>query len=226
VRAVELVVVDDPLVDAGHRSTGDRLDAAFAVQGLGPQLAGGAEAVLFELHPSHAEVAQLVLVGEAGQLDLVAHPRRTQLVVHVEGVLKRGTLARAGPVAHADDDPLGLAGLAGFSDLAQLGVRRVRGGAHGHVVSGVQAKTRGRAVVQFGARRVDDVVVAEFLGPACLLRRRVLDLDGSSAVVGIALGPQGERLGLNETNVLLGIDGGERKDHIVRGHLANAHPNI
>jgi len=54
----------------------------------------------------------------------------------------------------------------------------------------------------------------------------VLDLDGSSVVVGIALGPQGERLGLNETDVLLGIDGGERKDHIVRRHLANAHPNI
>ena len=107
--AVQLFVVDDALFDTGHVCPGDGPDAPLAEEGLGPQLGGRLEPLLGERQPPDAEVAQLVLVGEVDDVGQVAHTGLAHLVLDVEGVLEGRPLARARPVAHADDQGLVLA---------------------------------------------------------------------------------------------------------------------
>ena len=140
--AVQLLVVDDALLDAGHVRPGDGPDAPLAEEGLGPQLRGGLESLLGERQPTDAEVAQLVLVGQVDDVGQVAHPGLAYLVLDVEGVLEGCALARARPVAHADDQGLVLA-LLHLGDRCLQRGRRLGGMARGAHREGVAIRDPG-----------------------------------------------------------------------------------
>ena len=164
VRAVEGLVEELALLDPLDVGAEDRADAALTEQRLGPGLAGGQEAALAEDHAADAEVAELVLVGQVDDLGQVAHPGRAELVLDVEGVLECCSLAGAGAVAHADDQPLRLAGAEPVDDLVERGrgLDGVTGGADRPGVA-VRSEAGCGLEVELGAGRVDQVVVADQL---------------------------------------------------------------
>jgi hypothetical protein len=76
------------LVHPAHVCAGDPVDTALGEQGLGEQVAGHDVAAALQVHAAHAEVAQLVLVGDPDDLRLVAHLAGSQLEFEVGDVLE------------------------------------------------------------------------------------------------------------------------------------------
>ena len=159
---VQGLVVDLARFDPLDVSAQDRLHPALAEQRLGPDLAGGQEALLPEHHPADAEVAQLVLVAQVDDVGQVPQPAGAQFVLDVEGVLERGALAGAHPVPDPDDQGLPLPGaqLADHPVECPRRLHRVPGSAHRQRVP-VRSQPRGGGEVQLRPGGVDQVVVAQ-----------------------------------------------------------------
>jgi hypothetical protein len=102
---------------------------------------------------------------------------------------------------------------------------RVTIGAHGERVAvGTQAGCR--AEVELGPRRVDEVVVLDAL---CLAGPRgvgVDDVDEALRGRGIALGVQGDGLGLTEVDAVLVVDRPERERHLLGLHATHPDPDV
>ena len=99
-RLVEHAVGLD-LVDVG---AGDPVDPALGEQRGVEDAARGDVAAPLKVHAAHAEVAELVLVRDPGDLGAVAHAAVSQLELEVDDVLERGALAGAGAVTDADQE--------------------------------------------------------------------------------------------------------------------------
>lgn len=110
--------------------------------------------------PVDPEVAQLVRVGEGDDAGRVPDARLADPVLHVEGILERRALARAGPVTRPDDEDLACT-LPHPGDRCLERGRSVGGvGRRAHRVGLAVGAEPGRGPeVEAGAGRVDQVVV-------------------------------------------------------------------
>ena len=225
--AVQLLVVHDALFDAGDVGTGNGPDPPLAEQRLGPQLRRGLEALLGEGEPAHAEIAELVLVGQVHDVGQVAHPGLAYLVLDVEGVLEGGALARACPVAHAHDQGLLLALLHLGDRCLECGgcLDSVARGAHGLRVAVRTQAWRGPEV-ELGSGGVDQVVVGQFAVLTRAIRIRIGQLDIGGVVRRIALGVDGRGQGLLVADPFALVDRSELERHLLGLHLADADPDV
>ena len=114
------------------------------------------------MHAAHAEVAELVLVGDPGDLGAVAHAAVAQLELEVDDVLERGALARAGAMADADQEAALLPAAHPLDLLIERrrGLRRVLRQADRQAVAAVGPEPLGLVEAQRRPGRVDQEVVA------------------------------------------------------------------
>ena len=146
----------------------------------------------------------------------------------VERVLERGALAGAGAVPGADDQDLTLPGLQPGNGGVQLAGRlhRMVGGADRDGVAAVRAEPLGGLELQLGAGRVDEEVVVDSLLLALGTGLGGDDVDAADRIFLGAVRVDRHRSGLHEFDLLLGVDGCQREDHLLFGHLADAHPDV
>ena len=83
---------------------GDPVDPALGEQRRVEDARRGDIARALEVHAAHPEVTELILVRDPGDLRLVADAAVSQLEFEVDDVFERCSLARAGPVADADEE--------------------------------------------------------------------------------------------------------------------------
>ena len=225
--AVEGLVADQAVLDLLDMCTEDRLDAAFAEQRPGPQLARGLKSLILEDHPVDPEVAELGLVGQVDQPRPVPNPGLAQFVIDVEDVLERGALAGTGPVTHPDHQGLLFAGGEPLDDVPQPG-RRLEGvvsGADGDGVT-VGAEARRGLEPKAWAGGVDEVVVAQSTGGACPALAGVLDVDRAAGIVDVTVRSDRDGLGLPEVDALAVVDGLQREDDVFLAELPDPDPDV
>jgi hypothetical protein len=175
------------------------------------------------VHAAHAEVAQLVLVGDPDDLRLVAHLAGSQVEFEVDDVLERRSFAGAGAVADADEEALPLTAAHSLDRLVERGrgLEGVLDGADRQAVA-IWAETCGLVEAQPRPGGVDQEVVPDFLGAA----RHPLDDDIRSRVTCVALWVDLACPGLLELDAVALVDRREREPDLVRPHQADADPDV
>ena len=176
------------------------------------------------MHAAHAEVTELVLVGDPGDLSPVAHLACAQLELEVDDVLEGGALAGAGAVSDADEEALALAATHPLDQLVERRrrLRGVVGCADGEAVA-VRAETLGLVEAQLRTGRVDQEVVRDSLRRAV---RRRLDQHVRGRVAAVSLGVDLPRCGLDELDPVAFVDRSEREHDLGGLHQPDADPDV
>ena len=222
-RAVDGLVVDAVLVDLADVGAGDPVDAALGEQRFGEQAARHYIAAAPQVHAAHAEVAELVLVGDPGDLRLVPDAAGAQLEFEIDDVLEGRALAGARSVADTDQEPLPLAAAHPLDGLVERGrsLERVLGGAYRQAVA-ARAEPFGLVEAQPRSGGVDQEVVRN------LLRQPCGRLDGHERhrAGRVALGVDLAGRGLLELDPVALVDRRERERHLAGAHQPDPHPDI
>ena len=177
-----------------------------------------------EVHAAHAEVTELVLVGDPGDLGAIAYAAMAQLELEVDDVLERGPLARAGPVTDADQKAALLPAPHPLDLLIERrrGLRCVLGQAHRQAVPAVGSEPLGLVEPQRRPGRVDQEVIPD-LRPRSV--RRLRDYIGGGIAV-VALRVDLPRGGLHELDSRPLVHRRERERDLRRLHQTDPDPDV
>ncbi len=213
------------LLDVG---AGDPLDAALCEERLRKQAAGGHVAAALEVQPAHAEVAQLVLVGEEDHAGTISHAMAAQLMLDIEDILEGRALAGAGAVPHADDQRLVFPALHAVDARAESAgcLDGVVGGADGPAVASVRPESGCRSEVELRTGGIDQVVVGltGYRSIRCCARRRVFNVRLRQLLR--AFRTDGRRASLAEVHANPCIQRREWKHHVPPLHRTHSHPDV
>ena len=222
--SVERLVEDTVGLDLLNVGAGDPVDPALGEQRGVEDAARRDVAAALQVHAAHAEVAELVLVRDPGDLGFVAHAAVAQLELEVDDVLERRALAGAGAVADADQEAPALA-LAHPLDLLgqrRRGLRRVPREADREAVPAIGAEALGLVEAQRRPGRVDQEVVRHPGDRAVGRLRR----DVRGRVVAVALRMDLPRGGQHELDPGAFVDRGQGEGHLRRLHQPDADPDV
>ena len=202
---------------------GDPVDAALGEQRLGEQVAGHDVAAPLQVHPAHAEVAELVLVGDPDDLRLVPHLAGPQLELQIDRILEGRALAGAGAVPDADQEALPLTAAHPCHRLIQSGGRGngMLRGAYRQAVA-VRAESLGPVEPQPRAGGVDQIVVRHRPGAA----RYPLDRHVRARVAPVPFGMDRARPGLDELDAVPLVDRRQGERHLAWLHQADTDPDV
>ena len=177
------------------------------------------------MHAAHAEVAELVLVGDPDDLGPVAHLAGAQLELEVDDVLEGGALAGAGAVADTDEEAFALPAAHPVDQLVERrrGLRRVLRRADREAVAALRAEALGLVEAQLRAGRVDQEVVRD--PPRRPVRRR-LDRHVRSRVAAVSFRVDLPRRRLDELDPVPLVDRRERERHLGGLHQPDADPDV
>ena len=219
--------MDDAGLDPLHVGRHDRLHPPLAEERGRECLAGRHAPGVAEVHAVHPEVAEALLIRDVDDLGPVSHALLHELVLNIERVFECGPLTGAGSVPHPDEKGLALPLLQFLHD--PLETLRCLGGMPRRADRprvAIRAQARRRTEVQLGTGGIDEVVVLEHRDFARPVRIRVPHVHVRAIAGRPALAVQFGGECLMEFDSLAPVYGGERKRHLLHGHLPDPDPDI
>ena len=199
-------------LDALDMGLADPSDPPLGEQGFGEDIAGSHVAVLPDVDAAHTEIAELVFIGQVGDVGLVAHPAGPQFELEVHQVLEGRSLAGAGAMPRTDQEPLPVPLLHAGHRLVQglRSLQRMRRRAYGQAVA-LGAEPRRGLEGQLGSGGIDQVVVRDAEPFPRVALHGGFRFDKGRGIFRLPFGVEDRRLRQVKGDVLAGIDGLKRE---------------